>query len=70
MMTARLQTLLKNAINIHKYSLKFNITVIGKSTLFGKYAEGNYSMNLVDVSDTSKLILINGGCRSYGVVMD
>jgi hypothetical protein len=55
----------ERSYNIHKDSLKFNITVIGKSTLFGKYAEGNYSMNLVDVKDTSKLIPIKGGFRLH-----
>lgn len=51
--------------NIHKDSLKFIITVIGKSTLFGKYAEGNYSMNLVDVRDTSKQIPVRGDFRLH-----
>jgi hypothetical protein len=50
---------------ISKDSLVFNVTLVGRSTLFGKYAEGNFSMNLIDVKDTAKLVPVTGSFRLH-----
>ncbi len=46
-------------------SLVFNVTIVGRSTLFGKYAEGNFSMNLIDIKDTAKLVPVTGSFRLH-----
>jgi uncharacterized protein (DUF2249 family) len=55
----------ERSYKIHKDSLVFDLTLVARSTLFGKYAEGKYSMNLVDIKDTSKVVPVTGSFRLH-----